>query len=69
MVTQKILSVTFHLITNVRFHSYLMAQILFSRIYEKLMVHSDLSKAESWMRLTEEFLNSPLPHTDGVKVG
>lgn len=32
------------------------------------MVHSDLSKAESWMRLTEEFLNSPLPNTDGVKV-
>lgn len=46
-----------------------MPQILFSRIYEKLMVHSDLSKAESWMRLTEEFLNSPLPNTDGVKVG
>lgn len=40
----------------------------FSRIYEKLMVHSDLSKAGSWMRLTEEFLNSPLPNTDGTKV-
>lgn len=38
------------------------------RIYEKLMVHSDLSKAESWVRLTEEFLNSPLPNTDGIKV-
>uniref|UniRef100_A0A8C7FLW4 Gamma-tubulin complex component n=1 Tax=Oncorhynchus kisutch TaxID=8019 RepID=A0A8C7FLW4_ONCKI len=37
------------------------------RIYEKLMVHSDLSKAESWVRLTEEFLNSPLPNTDGTK--
>lgn len=45
-----------------------MTQILFFRIYEKLMVHSELSKAESWMRLTEEFLNSPLPNTDGVKV-
>lgn len=32
------------------------------------MVHSDVSKAESWMRLTEEFLNSPLPNTDGTKV-
>lgn len=41
---------------------------MFSRIHEKLMVHSDLSKAESWSRLTEEFLNSPLPHIDGTKV-
>ncbi|XP_053177979.1 gamma-tubulin complex component 5 [Scomber japonicus] len=38
-----------------------------SGIYEKLMVHSDLSKAESWLRLTDEFLNSPLSHTDGTK--
>uniref|UniRef100_A0A3P9D1Y5 Gamma-tubulin complex component n=1 Tax=Maylandia zebra TaxID=106582 RepID=A0A3P9D1Y5_9CICH len=37
------------------------------KIYEKLVVHSDLQKAESWMRLTEEFLNSPLPNTDGEK--
>uniref|UniRef100_A0A669DV70 Gamma-tubulin complex component n=1 Tax=Oreochromis niloticus TaxID=8128 RepID=A0A669DV70_ORENI len=37
------------------------------KIYEKLVVHSDLQKAESWMRLTEEFLNSPLPNTDGKK--
>lgn len=42
--------------------------LCFSRIYEKLMVHSDLSKAESWKRLTEEFVNSPLPNTDGTKV-
>lgn len=42
--------------------------VVFSRIYEKLMVHSDLRKAESWMRLTEEFLNSPLANTDGTKV-
>lgn len=42
--------------------------MVFSRIYEKLMVHSDLSKAESWMRLTDEFLNSPLPNTDETKV-
>lgn len=30
------------------------------------MVHSDVSKAESWRRLTDEFLNSPLPNTDGT---
>uniref|UniRef100_A0A8C1LVH5 Gamma-tubulin complex component n=1 Tax=Cyprinus carpio TaxID=7962 RepID=A0A8C1LVH5_CYPCA len=34
---------------------------------EKLMVHSDLSKAESWSRLTEEFLSSPLPDTEGTE--
>lgn len=38
------------------------------RIYDKLMIHSDLSKAESWARLTDEFLNSPLPNTNGTKV-
>lgn len=38
------------------------------RIYEKLVVHSDLMKAASWKRLTEEFLNSPLPATEGTKV-
>lgn len=38
------------------------------RIYDKLMVHSDLSKADSWKRLTEEFLTSPLPNTEGTKV-
>lgn len=32
------------------------------------MVHSELSKAGSWMRLTEQFLNSPLPNTHGTKV-
>lgn len=41
---------------------------VFYRIYDKLMIHSELSKAESWMRLSEEFLNSPLPNTDGTKV-
>ncbi|XP_058494552.1 gamma-tubulin complex component 5 [Solea solea] len=58
--------------SNFRFHRYLDAdshkvQRSIRGIYEKLMVHSDLSKAESWMRLTEEFLNSPLPNTDGTK--
>lgn len=37
-------------------------------IYMKLMVHSELNKAESWMKLTEEFLTSPLPNTEGTKV-
>lgn len=58
--------------SNFRFHRYLdvdshKIQRSISGIYEKLMVHSDLSKAGSWMRLTEEFLNSPLPNTDGAK--
>uniref|UniRef100_A0A4W6DYG2 Gamma-tubulin complex component n=1 Tax=Lates calcarifer TaxID=8187 RepID=A0A4W6DYG2_LATCA len=58
--------------SNFRFHRYLdvdshKVQRSISGIYEKLMVHSDLSKAGSWMRLTEEFLNSPLPNTDGTK--
>lgn len=38
------------------------------RIHEKLMVQSDLSKADSWKRLTEEFLTSPLPNTEGTRV-
>uniref|UniRef100_A0AAZ3S1X5 Gamma-tubulin complex component n=1 Tax=Oncorhynchus tshawytscha TaxID=74940 RepID=A0AAZ3S1X5_ONCTS len=59
--------------SNFRFHRFLDAnshkvQRSVNGIYEKLMVHSDLSKAESWVRLTEEFLNSPLPNTDGTKV-
>uniref|UniRef100_A0AAZ3R986 Gamma-tubulin complex component n=1 Tax=Oncorhynchus tshawytscha TaxID=74940 RepID=A0AAZ3R986_ONCTS len=58
--------------SNFRFHRFLDAnshkvQRSVNGIYEKLMVHSDLSKAESWVRLTEEFLNSPLPNTDGTK--
>ncbi|XP_039666830.1 gamma-tubulin complex component 5 isoform X2 [Perca fluviatilis] len=58
--------------TNFRFHRFLdvdshKVQRSISGIYEKLMVHSDVSKAESWMRLTEEFLNTPLPNTDGTK--
>ncbi|XP_034036508.1 gamma-tubulin complex component 5 isoform X2 [Thalassophryne amazonica] len=58
--------------SNFRFHRFLdvdshKVHRSISGIYEKLMVHSDLSKAESWMKLTEEFLNSPLPNTDGTK--
>ncbi|OXB56926.1 hypothetical protein ASZ78_012365 [Callipepla squamata] len=36
-------------------------------IHEKLIVHSDLGKAASWKRLTEKFLNSPLPSTEETK--
>ncbi|XP_076004762.1 gamma-tubulin complex component 5 [Genypterus blacodes] len=58
--------------SNFKFHRYLdvdshKVQRSIRGIYEKLMVHSDLRKAESWMRLTEDFLNSPLPNTDGTK--
>ncbi|XP_010792685.1 gamma-tubulin complex component 5 [Notothenia coriiceps] len=58
--------------SNFRFHRFLdvdshKVQRSISGIYEKLMVHSDVVKAESWTKLTEEFLNSPLPNTDGVK--
>ncbi|KAM3843103.1 gamma-tubulin complex component 5 [Diretmus argenteus] len=58
--------------SNFRFHRFLdvdshKVQRSISGIHEKLLVHSDLSKAESWMRLTEEFLNSPLPNTEGTK--
>ncbi|CAK6956205.1 gamma-tubulin complex component 5 [Scomber scombrus] len=58
--------------SNFKFHRFLDAdshkiQRSITGIYEKLMVHSDLSKAESWLRLTDEFLNSPLSLTDGTK--
>ncbi|KAM6920891.1 gamma-tubulin complex component 5 [Xenentodon cancila] len=58
--------------SNFKFHRYLdvdshKVQRSISGIHEKLMVHSDLSKAGSWMRLTDEFLNSPLPNTEGIK--
>uniref|UniRef100_A0A8C9VSR6 Gamma-tubulin complex component n=1 Tax=Scleropages formosus TaxID=113540 RepID=A0A8C9VSR6_SCLFO len=58
--------------SNFRFHRYLdvnshKVQRSINGIYEKLMVNSDLKKAESWIRLTEEFLNSPLANTEGTK--
>nr|XP_057930124.1 gamma-tubulin complex component 5 isoform X2 [Doryrhamphus excisus] len=58
--------------SNFRFHRFLdvdshKVQRSISGIYEKLMVHSEVSKADSWMRLTEEFLNSPLSNTNGTK--
>lgn len=63
---RKIMFFTLPYITLQVFYTTL--SVVFFRIYEKLMVHSDVSKAESWMRLTEEFLNTPLPNTDGTKV-
>lgn len=42
--------------------------IFVTRIHEKLIVHSDLGKAASWKRLTEKFLNSPLPGVEETKV-
>lgn len=58
--------------SNFKFHRFLdvdshKVQRSVTGIYDKLMVHSDLKKAESWMRLTEDFLNSPLPNTNGAK--
>ncbi|XP_003973878.1 gamma-tubulin complex component 5 [Takifugu rubripes] len=58
--------------SNFRFHRFLdvdshKVQRSINGIYDKLMIHSDLSKAESWARLTNEFLNSPLPNTNGTK--
>lgn len=38
------------------------------RIYEKFTIHSDLSKAASWKRLTTEFLNASLPSVEKIKV-
>nr|XP_061833543.1 gamma-tubulin complex component 5-like [Nerophis lumbriciformis] len=51
--------------SNFRFHRFLdvdshKVQRSINGIYEKLMVHSEVRKAESWMRLTGEFFNSPL---------
>uniref|UniRef100_A0A8C6TH80 Gamma-tubulin complex component n=1 Tax=Neogobius melanostomus TaxID=47308 RepID=A0A8C6TH80_9GOBI len=58
--------------SNFKFHHFLdvdshKVQRSINGIHEKLMVHSDLSKAQSWMKMTEEFLNSPLPNTEGTK--
>ncbi|XP_061482956.1 gamma-tubulin complex component 5 isoform X2 [Rhineura floridana] len=58
--------------SNFRFHRFLdvsshKVDKIIEGIYEKLIVHSDLVKAASWKDLTEEFLNSPLPATEGTK--
>lgn len=58
--------------SNFKFHTYLDVDShkvtrSINGIYEKLVIHSDMKKAESWSRLTEEFLNSPLMNTEGTK--
>nr|XP_006135890.1 gamma-tubulin complex component 5 isoform X1 [Pelodiscus sinensis] len=58
--------------SNFRFHRFLdvsshKVERTIEGIYEKLIIHSDLSKAASWRRLIETFLNSPLPSTEESK--
>ncbi|XP_029460411.1 gamma-tubulin complex component 5 isoform X2 [Rhinatrema bivittatum] len=55
-----------------RFHQYLdvssnSVQRTVDGIYEKLVIHSHLRKADSWKKLTEEFLSLPLPNVNGIK--
>ncbi|XP_021267736.1 gamma-tubulin complex component 5 isoform X2 [Numida meleagris] len=58
--------------SNFRFHRFLdvnshKVERTIEGIHEKLVVHSDLGKAASWKRLTEKFLNSPLPSIEETK--
>ncbi|KAM4045971.1 gamma-tubulin complex component 5 isoform 1-T1 [Anomaloglossus baeobatrachus] len=58
--------------SNFRFHRYLdvsshSIQRTLDGIYDKFVIHSDLRKAESWKRLTQEFLNLPLSSSEGTK--
>ncbi|XP_007533952.1 gamma-tubulin complex component 5 [Erinaceus europaeus] len=58
--------------SNFRFHRFLdinshKVEKIIQGIYEKFIVHSDLSKAASWKKLTEEFLNASLPSINKVK--
>ncbi|XP_078231782.1 gamma-tubulin complex component 5 isoform X12 [Callithrix jacchus] len=58
--------------SNFRFHRFLdvnshKIEKTIEGIYEKFVVHSDLSKAASWKRLTEEFLNAPLSSIKEIK--
>ncbi|CAJ0961806.1 unnamed protein product, partial [Ranitomeya imitator] len=58
--------------SNFRFHRYLdvssqKIQRTLDGIYEKFVIHSDLRKAESWKRLTQEFLDRPLSSTEETK--
>nr|KAF6394792.1 tubulin gamma complex associated protein 5 [Molossus molossus] len=59
--------------SNFRFHHFLdvnshKVEKTIEGIYEKFIIHSDLSKAASWKRLTEEFLNASLPNIKEIKV-
>nr|XP_005558967.1 PREDICTED: gamma-tubulin complex component 5 isoform X4 [Macaca fascicularis] len=58
--------------SNFRFHRFLdvnshKIEKTIEGIYEKFIIHSDLSKAASWKRLTEEFLNAPLPSIKEIR--
>ncbi|XP_058522487.1 gamma-tubulin complex component 5 isoform X3 [Ochotona princeps] len=58
--------------SNFRFHRFLdvnshKIEKTIEGIYEKFIIHSDLSKAASWKRLTEKFLNSCLPGVSETK--
>ncbi|KAM4826366.1 gamma-tubulin complex component 5 isoform 2-T2 [Thomomys bottae] len=58
--------------SNFRFHRFLdvnshKIEKTIEGIYEKFIIHSDLSKAASWKRLTEVFLNASLPSVEEVK--
>ncbi|XP_025944564.1 gamma-tubulin complex component 5 isoform X1 [Apteryx mantelli] len=58
--------------SNFRFHRFLdvnshKVERTIDGIHEKLVVHSDLGKAASWRRLTQKFLNSPLPGVEETK--
>nr|KAF6279226.1 tubulin gamma complex associated protein 5 [Myotis myotis] len=60
--------------SNFRFHRFLdvnshKVEKTIEGIYEKFIIHSDLGKAASWKRLTEEFLNASLPNIKEIKVG
>nr|XP_020011042.1 gamma-tubulin complex component 5-like [Castor canadensis] len=59
--------------SNFRFHRFLdvnshKIEKTIEGIYEKFVIHSDLSKAASWKRLTQEFLNASLPSVEEIKV-
>ncbi|XP_008155098.2 gamma-tubulin complex component 5 [Eptesicus fuscus] len=58
--------------SNFRFHRFLdvnshKVEKTVEGIYEKFIIHSDLGKAASWKRLTEEFLNASLPNIQEIK--
>ncbi|XP_064152283.1 gamma-tubulin complex component 5 isoform X2 [Loxodonta africana] len=58
--------------SNFRFHRFLdvnshKVEKTIEGIYEKFIIHSDLNKAASWKRLTEEFLNASLPSIKEIK--
>ncbi|XP_078078549.1 gamma-tubulin complex component 5 isoform X1 [Mustelus asterias] len=58
--------------SNVRFHRFLDVDShkitrVIDGIHEKLIIHSELPKAVSWRRLTNEFLELPLETVEGTK--